>query len=85
MAEAAAYHGPSAPAFDFMARMCRGINIGNVMLAPSEGSWQAPIERFFMTDISQAGISTVRVTVVRWEAPLLPSHCDVGAAVGLTH
>ena len=75
----------STPAFDFVARMGRGINIGNVMSAPSEGDWQAPIERFFMTDISQAGFSTVRVPVVRWEAPLLPSHCAVGAAVGHTH
>ncbi|MDB9720633.1 cellulase family glycosylhydrolase [Winogradskyella sp.] len=41
--------------------MGRGINIGNVLTAPVEGDWAAPLQETYIQDIAAAGFSTVRI------------------------
>lgn len=44
-------------------KMGRGINIGNVLSAPVEGNWAAPIEETYLQDIASVGFSTVRIPI----------------------
>ena len=42
-------------------RMDRGINLGNVMQAPVEGNWSAPVTEQYFLDVAAAGFGNVRV------------------------
>ncbi len=42
-------------------KMGRGINIGNVLSAPIEGNWAAPITEDYIQDIASVGFTTVRI------------------------
>jgi endoglucanase len=42
-------------------KMGRGINIGNVLSAPVEGNWAAPLAETYIQDIASVGFTTVRI------------------------
>ena len=44
-------------------KMGRGINIGNVLSAPVEGNWAAPLAETYIQDISSVGFTTVRIPI----------------------
>tara|TARA_R110002049_G_scaffold18043_3_gene69428 strand:+ start:12966 stop:14390 length:1425 start_codon:yes stop_codon:yes gene_type:complete len=44
-------------------KMGRGINIGNVLSAPVEGNWAAPLTESYIEDIATAGFTTVRIPI----------------------
>ncbi|MFB6342674.1 cellulase family glycosylhydrolase [Saccharicrinis sp. FJH62] len=46
-------------------QMGRGINMGNTLEAPEEGSWAPAAQEYFFEDYKAAGYSTVRIPV-RW-------------------
>lgn len=44
-----------------IAKMGRGINVGNVLSAPVEGNWAAALAETYIQDIASVGFSTVRI------------------------
>lgn len=44
-------------------KMGRGINIGNVLSAPVEGNWAAPLAETYIQDIASVGFTTVRIPI----------------------
>ena len=61
---------PAPPDAELMARAARlgrGVNLGNALEGPTEGSWGMVIEEDFFSLISGAGFDTVRVPI-RWSA-----------------
>ena len=52
-------------AFQTNKRIGRGINLGNALDAPSEGSWGLTLEESFFEQIKKAGFNSVRIPV-RW-------------------
>jgi endoglucanase len=51
---------------EMVARMGKGINLGNTLEAPHEGNWSVPAQPWYFQDIADAGFSSVRIPV-RWE------------------
>ena len=43
--------------------MGRGINLGNVLSAPAEGDWAAPVTEQYFIDVAKAGFTNVRIPV----------------------
>ena len=43
--------------------MGRGINLGNVLSAPTEGDWAAPVTEQYFIDVAKAGFTNVRIPV----------------------
>jgi len=43
--------------------MGRGINLGNVLSAPSEGDWATPVTEQYFKDVKNAGFTNVRIPV----------------------
>ncbi len=56
----------TGPAFDMNERLGRGINLGNIFEAPSEGEWGNPWDPDFCRIIAELGFDHIRVPV-RWE------------------
>ena len=57
-----------------IAKMTRGINIGNTLEPPHVGDWNNKfIEEYFFDDYVEAGFNTVRVPI-RWEKHTLEVH-----------
>ncbi|PHR94859.1 MAG: hypothetical protein COA80_11920 [Leeuwenhoekiella sp.] len=54
---------PDVNPFDMVARMGRGINLGNVLSAPVEGNWALPVEQTYFQDVAAAGFKTVRIPI----------------------
>ena len=48
---------------EMVAKMGRGINLGNVLSAPVEGNWALPFEEYYFQDVATAGFKTVRIPV----------------------
>lgn len=46
--------------------MSRGINLGNCLSAPEEGSWQPHAAESYFDDVAAAGFNSVRIPV-RWD------------------
>ena len=44
-----------------IAKMGRGINLGNTLSAPVEGNWQPPVTESYFEDITAVGFTTVRI------------------------
>jgi len=43
--------------------MGRGINMGNVLSAPSEGNWAHAVYEDYFVQLSEAGFTNVRIPV----------------------
>ena len=43
--------------------MGRGINLGNVLSAPTEGDWAVPVTEQYFIDVAKAGFTNVRIPV----------------------
>jgi endoglucanase len=54
-------------AYRMKERMARGVNLGNALEAPYEGSWGVIIQDDFFPLIKNAGFNTIRVPI-RWNA-----------------
>lgn len=48
---------------EMVQRMGRGINLGNVMSAPIEGNWSAPVTEQYFQDVADAGFTLVRIPI----------------------
>ncbi|MDB4204063.1 cellulase family glycosylhydrolase [Polaribacter sp.] len=48
---------------EMVAEMGRGINLGNVLSAPSEGDWASPVTEQYFIDVKNAGFTNVRIPV----------------------
>lgn len=46
-----------------VARMDRGINLGNVLSAPYEGNWAPAVEESYFDDVKAVGFKTVRIPI----------------------
>lgn len=46
-----------------VAKMGRGINMGNVMSASTEGNWAPAFTKSYFEDVAQAGFKTVRLPI----------------------
>ncbi|PTX62341.1 endoglucanase [Kordia periserrulae] len=46
-----------------VARMDRGINLGNVLSAPYEGNWAPAVEESYFDDVAAVGFKTVRIPI----------------------
>ncbi|GAA4280783.1 hypothetical protein GCM10022260_12040 [Gaetbulibacter aestuarii] len=46
-----------------VAKMGRGINLGNVLSAPYEGNWAPAVEETYFDDVLNEGFSTVRIPI----------------------
>jgi len=46
-----------------VAKMGRGINLGNVLSAPIEGNWAPPVQESYFEDIAVVGFKTVRIPI----------------------
>ena len=46
-----------------VAEMGRGINLGNVLSAPTEGDWATPVTEQYFIDVKNAGFTNVRIPV----------------------
>ena len=57
-----------AAAFEMNARLGRGINMGDMFEAPSEGSWGNPYRPEYFRTIAALGFQHVRIPI-RWETP----------------
>jgi aryl-phospho-beta-D-glucosidase BglC (GH1 family) len=58
---------------EMIARMGRGINIGNTLEPPNEGGWNnPPVEEYYFDDYVSAGFSTVRIPIT-WHAHVATS------------
>ena len=55
----------NAATFEANARLGRGVNLGNALEAPSEGSWGLYLKEEYFKDIAEAGFDSVRVPI-RW-------------------
>tara|TARA_B110000967_G_scaffold157587_1_gene162767 strand:+ start:2969 stop:5044 length:2076 start_codon:yes stop_codon:yes gene_type:complete len=49
--------------YDMVSQMGRGINLGNVLSAPAEGNWAAPVEESYFIDVDAAGFTNVRIPI----------------------
>ncbi|ANW96642.1 hypothetical protein AXE80_10305 [Wenyingzhuangia fucanilytica] len=54
-----------------IAKMGRGINLGNVMSAPIEGNWAPAVEETYFDDVKAKGFKTVRIPI-RFDTYLTP-------------
>lgn len=57
------------------ARLGRGINLGNCLEGPNEGSWGCTIEQRYMDSIKSAGFQSVRIPV-RWSNKTMQGAID---------
>ena len=48
---------------DMVQQMGRGINLGNVLSAPTEGNWSPIVEEQYFTDIATAGFTNIRIPI----------------------
>ena len=48
---------------DMIIQMGRGLNIGNVLSAPTEGAWSPAIEQQYFIDVATAGFTNVRIPI----------------------
>ena len=48
---------------EMVTEMGRGINLGNVLSAPTEGDWAAPVTEQYFIDVAAAGFTNVRIPV----------------------
>ena len=64
--------GDAKDAFAMNARLGRGINMGNMFEAPSEGAWGNPYRAEYFRLIADLGFSHVRIPV-RWEPAMRSS------------
>ena len=48
---------------EMVARMGRGINLGNVLSAPFEGNWAPAVEETYFDDVATVGFKTVRIPI----------------------
>ncbi|MDA9026613.1 cellulase family glycosylhydrolase [Flavobacteriaceae bacterium] len=48
---------------DMVARMGRGINLGNVLSAPTEGDWSPIVMQQYFKDVAAAGFTNVRIPI----------------------
>ena len=48
---------------DRVLEMGRGIDLGNVLSAPTEGDWSAPVTEQYFIDVAKAGFTNVRIPV----------------------
>ena len=46
-----------------VAKMGRGINLGNVLSAPFEGNWAPPVQETYFDDVATAGFKNVRIPI----------------------
>ena len=46
-----------------VAQMGRGINLGNVFSAPTEGNWSPIVEEQYFIDVAAAGFTNVRIPI----------------------
>jgi endoglucanase len=53
----------NAATFEANARLGRGVNLGNALEAPSEGSWGLYLQEEYFKDIAEAGFDSVRVPI----------------------
>jgi endoglucanase len=53
--------------FEQNARLGRGINLGNILEAPSEGEWGLTLKEYYFEEIAEAGFNSVRLPI-RWSA-----------------
>lgn len=60
-------HGKENDASYVNARIGRGVNMGNMLEAPSEGAWFVKLEEPYFDLIKEAGFNSVRIPV-RWSA-----------------
>lgn len=58
--------------WEMVAKMGKGINLGNTLEAPNEGDWSAPAEEYYFHDFVDAGFTCVRIPV-RWTNHMLDS------------
>lgn len=49
--------------YTMVERMGRGINLGNVLSAPTEGNWAAVVEEQYFIDVATAGFTNVRIPI----------------------
>ena len=57
----------NAETFAANERLGRGVNLGNALEAPSEGSWGLYLRGQYFEDIAEAGFDSVRIPI-RWSA-----------------
>lgn len=58
---------PRPAAFALVKRIgSGGVNLGNVLEAPHEGDWAAPLQEFYFDDLAARGFTAVRIGV-RWD------------------
>jgi len=50
-------------ASDMVAQMGRGINLGNVLSAPTEGNWSPIVREQYFIDVAAAGFTNVRIPI----------------------
>jgi endoglucanase len=62
----------SYDAFDFNKRLALGVNLGNMLEAPTEGEWGLKVQPEYLQLIFEAGFKHVRIPV-RWSAHALRS------------
>ena len=48
---------------EIVLKMGRGINLGNVLSAPTEGNWSGPATEEYFSDVANAGFSNVRIPI----------------------
>jgi aryl-phospho-beta-D-glucosidase BglC (GH1 family) len=58
--------------WEMVARMGKGINLGNTLEAPNEGDWSSPAEGYYFHDFIEAGFTCVRIPI-RWTNHMLDS------------
>jgi aryl-phospho-beta-D-glucosidase BglC (GH1 family) len=51
---------------DAIKQMGRGINVGNTMEAPTEGSWNSAIKEYYFDDYKTAGFTCIRIPIT-WD------------------
>ncbi|WP_397447596.1 cellulase family glycosylhydrolase [Polaribacter sp. R77954] len=48
---------------EMIAKMGRGINLGNILNAPKEGNWAPPLTVSYLEDVKSVGFKTVRIPI----------------------
>ncbi len=67
-----ALNAQSADVYQRNEAIGRGINLGNALEAPSEGSWGVVLKDHYFTKISKAGFDSVRIPI-RWSNHAAPN------------
>lgn len=67
----ASYADPSSDAFEAVKKLGKGVNLGNMLEAPTEGAWGLRVEAEFFPRIKHAGFDHVRIPI-RWSAHTQP-------------